>query len=70
MTTDERYTYEAIWDEDGHYYQIRHGEGHQFWMSDDGDIWVTLDGLPIRDPAFEDCDIRLMGGPRDGEVVS
>ena len=53
----------AVW-EDGMYCVVRKG-----WLSDDGDWWTTLSGEPLRGEEFERATIRLVGGPRDGQIV-
>lgn len=37
-------------------------------FSNDGDNWFDINGLPPVG-AFNDCEIKLIGGPRHSEIV-
>lgn len=53
----------AIWD--GEQYVV----AVNGWSSVDGDNWVTQNGLPVADAAFELATITLIDGARAGEQV-
>ncbi len=42
----------------------------QGWLSEDGDIWTDEYERPISGAEFDDAEIVLIGGPRDGETVA
>jgi len=55
---------DANWD--GYEYVV----AHKKWRSTDGDQWVGADGRYPDTDDFRSHAIRLVGGPRDGTVVS
>lgn len=56
----------ANWD--GEQYRTEEKTGFD-WRSEDGDNWVTGDGLVVECEEFERATIEMIGGPRDGERV-
>jgi len=72
MTASEtRTVLEARWVTDSRdvpHYDV--GEPGREWYSYDGDEWWNYaTGETVRGEYFESCDIRLVGGPRDGVIV-
>lgn len=62
-------TYNAYWT--GDEYRTNPDDGHGFdWRSDDGDNWITGDGIPVECIEFEQGRMVLIDGPRDGATVS
>ena len=56
---------EATWCVERKRYEVR----EMGWFSEDGDWWKTKTGQPAGGPEFEDAQIVLIGGPRDGTTV-
>lgn len=40
------------------------------WFSSDGDWWNDVNGKAIVTREFNQCSITLVGGPRDGSILS
>ena len=55
----------AVWDADQKYYETQNG-----WISENGNDWVdaALDGA-VQSVEFSRVSIRLIDGPRHGEIV-
>ena len=65
--TKTRNHYEARWTEIGNRYQII----DQPWISQDGIEWIDARNTDAVDcEEFDNAVITLIGGPRDGEVMS
>jgi hypothetical protein len=64
MTTELNRTWDAVWEAKRNRYVTAHG-----WVSNDGDHWIDSRGEPCESDAFRTATIRLVGGPRDGDVM-
>jgi hypothetical protein len=66
---------DAVWDGDQYHVDPSTqdvdcgvGDGHGGWLSLDGHVWTQNGGgKPLGN--FDSVSIRLVGGPRDGEIV-
>ena len=54
----------------GGVYVVHPNEVDDTWISEDGDEWRDQDGALCSSQEFYNENIRLNGGPRDGEMVS
>ena len=58
----------AHWNDQTNEYRTEESCGWE-WFSEDGDNWVTGDGVPVECDEFAAATITLAGGPRDGTIV-